>query len=92
MEVIHLNNQAKTFPTRCPFCGGDAVVEPWVLWEREGRLAVIITETVGVCRQCGEYWLSPQTVERLEHLREKLRKGDLEGLRFIEEVRVFTPA
>ena len=87
-----MSGKRDVFPKQCPLCGGNIVVEQRELWEKEGRLAVTAVETVGVCQQCGEYWLSPQTVERLEHLREKLRKGDLEGLRFIEEVRVFTPA
>ena len=90
MVVIHLNNQAETFPTRCPFCGGVVVVERRELWEREGSLAVIITETVGVYRQCGEYFLSPQTVERLERLRQKLPKGDWEGMKPVGEIRAFT--
>jgi len=84
-------NNAEVFPTRCPLCGGDVVVEQREIWEREGRMALVITETVGVCVQCGEQFLAPQTVERLERLREKLKKGDLEGMRLVGEIQVFTP-
>jgi len=54
---------------RCPFCGGDleerAIRYPQ---EYEGRIVILANVPAQVCRQCGEVFLEPDVIERVQRL------------------------
>ena len=47
---------------------------------REGRYVVALPVDADVCARCAEKYFTGDTVRWLEEVRERVRRGDLEGL------------
>jgi YgiT-type zinc finger domain-containing protein len=54
---------------RCSVCGAQVRVETTTyVQELDGRLAAVSDVPVQACPQCGEQYVSPETVDRLQRL------------------------
>lgn len=68
---------------RCVICKGSETQMKMVEEEvKSGRDIVLIPMEVLVCTSCGERYYDRKTMQKIENLREKLRRHDLE----VEEV------
>jgi YgiT-type zinc finger domain-containing protein len=53
---------------RCYFCRGPVVVRRiGHLHRREGRIFLITDLLADLCEQCGETYLTPEVLERIDH-------------------------
>ena len=78
---------------RCPFCGGHVrLVTKDLLVQAGVHAALLKDQQVGECEQCGEVFYTPDTVRRMEALEERLRRGDVQGLKPIGQVFVVPAA
>jgi len=60
----------KPYPTRCPICGGEVVERLVTLTYSLGddHTRIVSGVPAGVCRSCGEQYLTPQVTKRIEEL------------------------
>ncbi len=62
---------------RCPFCGGEVhLVVKDLLVQAANYAALLPGEAIGKCTECGEEFYTPDTVQRMEALEERLRQGE----------------
>lgn len=73
--------------SKCVRCGStdleDKEVEELI---RDGRYVVAMRVMATACRRCGERYFDGETVRLFERTREKVRRGDLDGLRVTGEL------
>lgn len=72
---------------RCPFCGGEVhLVVKDLLVQAGNHAALLRREEIGECTECGEEFYPPATVRRMEALEERLRQGNVVGLKAIGQL------
>ena len=65
--------------SKCPRCGFNDVIEKKVdKLLRGGDDAAVVNILADVCLHCGEQMYPPNTAHRLDHIRRKLGKGEVE--------------
>ena len=73
--------------SKCFSCGStdlqDKEVEDLI---RHGRYVLAMRTTATVCLRCGERYFDRDTVRLFEETRQKIGRGDLEGLRVTGEL------
>ncbi len=72
----------KPFP-KCPVCSGEIVEKKVEEVIYSGNNAAIITIDAEICLHCGERLFSPEVIKKMETIREKLTKMDIEGFQKI---------
>ena len=73
--------------SRCFRCGSTELAKGEVEdLTRHGRYVIAMRVMATVCRRCGERYFDGDTVRLFEQTREKVRRGDLEGLRVTGEL------
>ena len=63
---------------KCPVCGGELVEKEVEKLLRGGNNTAVLTVKAEVCLHCGERLYSQETVQKFEHIREKLAGEDTE--------------
>ena len=63
----------------CPICGQTLVIETVEKLLRGGNNMAAVRVRAGVCKKCGEIVFDAATHEKLEQIRAKLEKGQIEG-------------
>ena len=63
--------------SRCPRCGGELVEKMVEKLLRGGDNFAVVTVPAEVCRRCGEYLYSMETVELFERVRLRLADQDV---------------
>ena len=73
--------------SKCFRCGStdlqDKDVEEFI---RHGRYVVAMRTRATICDRCGERYFDQETVQLFEATRQKIGRGDLEGLRVTGEL------
>ena len=59
--------------SKCPLCGGEVIEKKVEKLLKGGSDTAVIEVTAGVCLKCGEHVYTPETIERFEEIREKLK-------------------
>ena len=61
--------------SECPICGSEVMEKEVEKLIKGGNDAVILKVKAGVCTKCGERIYDKATHEKIQHLREDLKKG-----------------
>jgi len=69
--------------SECPNCGGEIVQRRFEKLLKGGTDTAVIEVTAGVCLKCGEHLYTPDTVQRFEEIREKLKNHAVEDFKRI---------
>ena len=70
------------FP-KCPVCGGEVSRKNVEKLLRGGCNTASIEVKAEVCLRCGERFYAPDVVKRFESIREKLKMGNVSGLKAV---------
>ena len=69
-------------PSHCTQCGGTHLSEKTIEKAvRGGNHTAYVTLSVVACLDCGERFLDPDAIERLEGIRKRLERGETSGLK-----------
>lgn len=72
---------------RCSVCKGNLIYKKITYTqELEGKVYVVNDVPALVCSQCGEQYLSPETVDRIQKV---IEKGEQKKLKPIQQIPVF---
>lgn len=72
---------------RCSICKGNLIYKKITYTqELEGKVYVVNDVPALVCSQCGEQYLSPETVDRIQKV---IEKGEQKKLKPIQQIPVF---
>ena len=63
---------------KCPVCGGEMIEKAVEKLLRGGNHTAAVRVAAEVCLRCGERLYSPDTAERFDQIRSKLRIGETE--------------
>jgi YgiT-type zinc finger domain-containing protein len=69
--------------TKCPVCSGDIMEKQVEEIIYSGNNALIINVPAEVCLKCGERLYSPEVIQKMESIKAKLEKNEIEGFKKI---------
>ena len=69
--------------SKCPICSGEIVAKQVEEIIHSGNNAVIIDVTAEVCLGCSERLFSPEVIQKMELIKLKLEKHEIDGFQKI---------